>query len=275
MKFLKIAVIQPDVKVNEYEYNIQNASNMIDKCVERGAKLICLPEAFATSLNLPKVMELSQTTDGEICTFLCNKAKEHGVYIIGGFIEKENDKIYSSAILANLNGSIAGKYQRRYIYDLEKHFLTSGKSVCFIETDIGKLGIIMGYDVNFPESCRELFKKGVEIIISPTQIPKVYMKSTRQLAIARATENNCYFILASSCGKNTIARLTYMGGSIVVHSATGLEDYSTLYSQQDEILGSCDTGEGIIITNLNMSKIRREIEDSSFYNDYVRALENE
>ena len=89
MKYLKVAVIQPNVKVNEYQANLDHAAEMIRKCTEEGAKLVCLPEAFATSLNLPKVKELAQTTDGEICNFLRDMAKECGVYLIGGFIEKE------------------------------------------------------------------------------------------------------------------------------------------------------------------------------------------
>ena len=273
MKYLKVAVIQPNVKVNEYQTNLDHAAEMIRKCTEEGAKLVCLPEAFATSLNLPRVKELAQTTDGEICTFLRDMAKECGVYLIGGFIEKEEDNIYSSSVCIDPEGTILGKYQRRYIYALEKHFLAAGKKSCLIETEIGKIGLIMGYDINFPEACRDLFKEGVEIIVSPTQIPKVYYQSTRQLAVARATENNCYFILASSCGMNTIARLVYMGGSLAAHSSTGLEDYSTQYSQQEDILGSCEYNEGYFIAKLNMTKIRREIEDSTFFDDFMRNQE--
>lgn len=271
MEYLKVAVIQPNVRVNEYQANLDCAVQMIRKCAKEGAKLICLPEAFATSLNLPKVNELAQTTDGEICTLLRVMAKEYGIYLIGGFIEKEEDKIYSSSVCIDPEGKISGKYQRRYIYALEKHFLTAGKRTCMIETEIGKIGLIMGYDINFPEACRDLFRQGVEIIVSPTQIPKVYYKSTRQLAVARATENNCYFILASSCGQNTIARLVYMGGSLVAHSATGLEDYSTQCSQQEDIWGSCEYEEGYIISKLNMTKIRREIEESTFLEDFMRG----
>lgn len=270
MKYLKVGVIQPNVKVNECQDNLERIAEMIRKCAEDGAKLVCLPEAFATSLNLPKVKELAQTTEGNNCIFLCNMARECGIYLIGGFIEKEKENIYSSAVCVSPEGTILGKYQRRYIYELEKHFLTEGNKSCFIETEIAKIGLIMGYDINFPEACRELFQKGVEIIISPTQIPKAYYKSTRHLAISRATENNCYFILASSCGQNTIARLEYMGGSLVARSATGLEDYSTQYVQQEEILESLECGEGYFVTKLNMTKIRREIEDSSFLDDFLR-----
>ena len=269
MKNLKIGVVQLDVKVNNYKANLECAERMIEQCVNDGADIVCLPEAFATSLNLPKAKELSQTIEGEICTYMRNIAKAKHIFLIGGFIENEHDKVFSTAICIDPQGNIIGKYQRRYIYALEKHFITGGTKSCLIDTPLGKLGIIMGYDINFPESCRELFRKKVEIIISPTQIPKVYYKSTRQLAIARATENNCYFVLVSSCGQNTIARLEYMGGSIISRSATGLELYSTQYTQQEEVLGALNHEEGYIVVELNMSKIKREIEDSSFYDDYL------
>lgn len=267
MEFLKVAVIQPNVKANNYVHNLTSVINMIDTCAAEGAKLINIPEAFATSLNLPNVKELAQKNDGEICTKLIDKAKEHSVYIIAGFIEEDDDKIYSTSVLVNPRGEIQGKYRRRFIYDLEKHFIAKGNEVCIVDTDIAKIGIIMGYDVNFPEATKELFYQKVEIIVCPAQIPLTYNTSTRHLAVARATENSCYFILASSCGQNTIARLTYMGGSMIAQSSVGLELYSMAYTRQKEILATCATEENIIYAKLNMTHIRRALEENPHFKD--------
>ena len=268
VEFLKVAVIQPDVKANDYVYNLNNTINKIGICAAEGAKLIAIPEAFATSLNLPKVKELAQTEDGEICTKLIQKAKEYGVYIIGGFIEESDDKIFSTSILISPSGKIQGKYRRRFIYDLEKHFVERGNDICIVNTDVAKIGIIMGYDVNFPEATRELFRQKVEIIVCPAQIPLTYSNSTRHLVIARAIENSCYFIFASSCGRNTIARLTYMGGSMIAQSPVGLEPFSTSYVRQKDVLATCDTEESIIYAKLNMTNIRRQLEENPHFKDF-------
>ncbi|MFF2910175.1 carbon-nitrogen hydrolase family protein [Paenibacillus sp. NPDC057934] len=268
MEHLKVAVIQPNVRANDYTHNLTNVIHMIDTCAAEGAKLISIPEAFATSLNLPKMKELAQTEDGEICTRLIERARKHGVHIVAGFIEAADAKIYSTAVLISPDGRIAGKYRRRFIYQLERFFVAEGNDVCIVDTEIGKIGIIMGYDVNFPESTREFFRNKVEIIVCPSQIPHTYKNSTRHLAVARATENSCYFILASSCGQNTIARLTYMGGSIIAQSPVGLESYSTEYTRQKDLLAIADAEETILYAKLNMTKIRRELEENPHFKDF-------
>lgn len=265
MEFLKVAVIQGNVQVNMYEENLNIALKKIDQCAKDGAKLICLPEAFATSLDLPRVKSDAQSIDGEICTRLCESAKRNNVFIIGGFLEEEAENVYSTAVLISDTGIIIGKYRRKYIYKLEQHFIKAGDSTIIVETKIGKIGLILGYDINFPEITREMFKQRVDIIACPLQVPFIFKEPTRQLAVARATENSCYFILASSSGKNTLARIKYMGGSLIAQNSVGLEVFSTDYVKQKGILASAENDEEIIYAKLNMTKLRREISENPHY----------
>jgi predicted amidohydrolase len=267
MDVVKIGVIQLESRVNGYQSNIDRAFDMIDQCASQACNLICLPEAFSTAVDLPKIKNTAEEIPGNTYNLLCRKAEEHKIYIIAGLLEKKNDKVYSSAVFIGPEGELIGMYRKAHVYQLEKHFMSAGNQVNIYDTPIGKIGIIIGYDVNFPEICRVLFKQKVEIIVCPAQIPSTYSNPTQQLAIARATENSCVFVLASACGENTLARLKYMGGSMIVRSSIGLESFGTSFVKQNEIIAKADIGETIIYGTLNMKKLRRELEENPQYSD--------
>ena len=254
---VKAGVIQLEVHINQYDKNMARALQMIDACAKERCDLICLPEAFSTAINLPKGKSISQEIPGETTDALSAKAREHQVHLVAGIIERSGDNVFSSALLFAPNGDIIGKYRRHYVYQLEARFITPGSSIETFDTSIGRVGMIIGYDINFPEICRVLCATKVEIIVCPTQLISIVDKAVEYLAVARASENNCYFLLPSSIGENTLARMKYMGRSMIVQSPVGIDTLSTNYVRQKEMLAVADYQETIISETVDIGKLRR------------------
>lgn len=266
MDQVKLAVVQLNTKVNEIQSNLLRANELIRECAKQGADIVCLPEAFATTINFPKIKEQAELVPGgSICNELCCWAKEYHVFITAGIIEKDEEQYYSTSVLIDHEGNIIGKYRRKSVYLLEQPFISKGTQVAIFDTKIGKIGLINGNDINFPDITWSMFKEQVEIIICTAQIPLAYRELTHIMAQARAIENCCYFVLASSCGKNTIARLEFMGGSMVARSCVGLEPLGFNYISQNNILASCEDEEAVIYVELDMKKLRREKEENPHY----------
>jgi len=265
----KVGVIQHRSEVGSYEDNIERAICMIDQCINEKCDLICLPEAFSTTIDLRGIKDVSEEIPGKTSVLLCQKAKESKTYLAAGVLEKKGDDIYSSTVLIDPNGKVMGIYRRVHIFQLEKNFIKAGGAFEVFETSIGRIGIIMGYDINFPEACRALFKEKAEIIICPSQIPDAFIYSTRLLSLARATENGCYFLLVSSVGENNLARFKYMGNSLIARSPIALDPLSTEYIKEDEIVAQAGNNETIIYANLDLKRLRREQDENPHYKDRV------
>lgn len=267
---IKCSVIQQPLNIHLREHNIRNVEEAFKKCAAIGSNLVCLPEAFATSLELPKLKKKGEPIPGETSDFLCEQAKLHNTFIVAGIVEKDGETIYSSSVLIDNSGKILDVYRRVHVHSIEKHFISTGSKVNVVKTPIGNIGMIIGYDINFPEVCRILFQKRVEIIVCPSQFPYEFKESVRAMAISRATENCCYVVIASSAGANSLINQVFMGNSMIVRSPVGLKTYSYKPQNQDEIIAEAGLESFIITADLDMAKIRREQNEDSYYNAALR-----
>lgn len=269
-RVIRCGVVQFAPKINAVEENLRKAASAIHACVSNKCNLVVFPEAFATSLELPRLKKLSEPIPGPVTHFLSKQAADNALFIVAGVAETAGDKIYSSSVLIDNKGELLDIYRRVHIYDLEDRFIYPGNAFRVAETGIGRIGMIIGYDINFPESCRMLFHHRVEIIICPSQIPDTFSKAIRCMAMARATENCCYFVFASSAGMNTLAGLTFMGNSMILRSPLGLSPYSLTYQNEAERLAEAGGGEAIIYADLDMTKLRREQRENPLYGDSLQ-----
>ncbi len=266
MDIVKLAVIQLEINTDDVEGNISRAEDKIKEYAEKGADIVCLPEAFATTINIRKIQEQAEEIPGgKILNRLCICAKENSVFIAAGIIEQERGKLYSTTVLIDNSGNMAGKYQRKSVYPLEQSFLSNGENTVVINTKLGKIGLLSGNDINFPGTTQPMFKEKAEIIICTALIPSWCSGTSSKLVQARAIENSCYFILASGCGCNTIAGLEFMGSSMAVRSCIRFNPLNLKYEMQENIIEKCGKSEGSFMVVLDMKQIRLEIEENPLY----------
>ena len=264
---MKIGIIQLECKINRPDGNMRRALRYIEQAIAGGGDIICLPEAFLSSGNILEVADVAVTIPGAECAQLCEIARKGGVYIIAGLLEKDGNRHFSTSILITPEGTIGGKYRRVHCFEMERQYLNCGEEFVCVDTTHGRIGMILGYDLNFPEACRSMYQQGVDVIFCPALIPQQFSYVTNQLLITRAIENQCYIVFVSGVGANVYAGFNYMGESSVLADPLFLEDELFDFVDGDETLLKFDQNEEFRIFELKVDRLRRYRETKSILGD--------
>ena len=219
---MKAAVVQFKASTNK-ETNLKKIISYIEKAASKNATLCAFPEFmmfYTNSSQTPKQLaEMAETIDGNFINSIANVAKENHIQVVGSFYEKSEKKnrVYDTSFVINKYGKVISTYRKIHLYDAlgfrESDKMTSGSSITKpVKTPIGKIGMMICYDLRFPEMARSLAASGSEILIAPSAWVKGNMKEEHWITInkTRAIENGCYVIAPDHVGN------IYCGRSIVV-----------------------------------------------------------
>jgi len=169
--------------------NLVQFSKFIVKAAEQKADIVCLPEEITlvgTNLNY---ISASEPVPGRTTEFLGNIARKYRLYIVAGILERNGDTVFNTAVLIDRNGNLAGKYRKVSLPQEEiDGGITPGDSFSVFNTDFGRIGLMICWDITFPEPARILAQKGAEIIFLPI------WGGNLNLAKARAIENQVYLV---------------------------------------------------------------------------------
>ncbi|CAM5718564.1 MULTISPECIES: carbon-nitrogen hydrolase family protein [Streptomyces] len=268
---LRVGLVQLSVATNRRTDNLRRAEALVHEAVDDGCELVVLPEAFATALNLPKSHEVAEPVPGPVTEWLAERASRHGVWIAAGLLERNGEQVHSSAVLIADDGSLVDVYRRTVVYDLEAHFLTGEVGTRVVDTPLGRIGLVVGYDIQFPEVLRGLFADGVEIVVCPSILLRPFAEPVRQMLLARAAENCAYVLFAGATGENTLAGLTYMGRTAVVRSPMAIGAYSRDFRRQEPVLAEADREECVVSADLDLHELRRMQAAAPFPADFRRS----
>ncbi|MGW3466167.1 carbon-nitrogen hydrolase family protein [Streptomyces olivaceoviridis] len=268
---LRVGLVQLSVATNRRTDNLRRAEALVHEAVDDGCELVVLPEAFATALNLPKSHEVAEPVPGPVTEWLAERASRHGVWIAAGLLERNGEHVHSSAVLIADDGSLVDVYRRTVVYDLEAHFLTGEVGTRVVDTPLGRIGLVVGYDIQFPEVLRGLFADGVEIVVCPSILLRPFAEPVRQMLLARAAENCAYVLFAGATGENTLAGLTYMGRTAVIRSPMAIGAYSRDFRRQEPVLAEADREECVISADLDLHELRRMQAAAPFPADFRRS----
>lgn len=259
MNELVIGVIQMRSEPGKYQDNMDKAKSMIADCAAKKCRLVCLPEAFATTIDFGALSSIAQSIPGEITDILSELAIRYEMDIIAGVLEETKEQFFSSVVYIDSEGIIRSVYRRVNIYGFEKKFISPGNELVVVKTKWGKIGLLGGYDINFPELCRRYFEEETALMVCLCQIPDTFLISMTTIAKARAAENSCYFVLASNIGRNILARIDFMGNSMIAQGGDTFDFASGEYIPQEEILAIADQEEVVLTARLNMKHKNLEI----------------
>jgi predicted amidohydrolase len=161
----------------------------IEQAARQGADIICLPEGVTVCGTGKTYTEVAEPIPGPSTDFFGKIAKDHHLYIVAGIYEREGDVVYNTAILIDRNGRYMGKYRKAALPREEiEGGITPGESFPVFETDFGKVGIMICWDIQFPEPARRLAANGAEVILLPI------WGGNETLMEARAIENQVYVV---------------------------------------------------------------------------------
>ena len=269
---VKISLIQMKISAGKKQDNLERALKHIKESSEEGAKLAVLPECFSTGINLMSMKKDAECLkESKTVQKLKEAAIQYQLYICAGILENKDGKIYDSLCLISPEGELIYTYRRRILWKMERDFCEAGTEVprC-IETDIGKIGFILGYEIYFPEACRELFHQEVDIIICPANILKMASSSIEVLCRARAEENHCYFLFVSCLGYHLFTNSNYMGSSMVTCNSSYLI-YQMKAKRVDStgLLLKAGEEEQVVTASLSVKHINKHRKKNSELNDLL------
>jgi predicted amidohydrolase/ribosomal protein S18 acetylase RimI-like enzyme len=182
----------------------------VDTVSRYNADLILFPELFNAPLlsrynqeDPPQAMrQLAEYTD-RLRDEVLQMAVSYNINIVAGSLPKSEDqKLYNVSFLCRRDGTWDSQYKLHITPDeAEYGGVSGGQEIKIFDTDIGKIGILICYDVEFPELCRILADKGMKILLVPfwTDTKNGYLR-IRRCAQARAIENECYVAISGSVG---------------------------------------------------------------------------
>lgn len=218
----KIALVQFKASTDKQK-NLNTILKYIKQAAEKKAVLCAFPEFmmfYTTSTQTPaQLANLSEKITGEFVTAIANAAKDNEIMVIGTFYEKtsKRNRVYDTSFIIDKNGKIKNTYRKIHLYDAlgfkESDKMQPGKKITPpTKTQIGKIGMLICYDLRFPEMSRKLTLQGSEILVAPSAWVKGKSKEQHWIAInqTRAIENGCYVIAPDQIGN------IYCGRSLVV-----------------------------------------------------------
>src|SRR4030095_1988314 len=169
--------------------NLVQFSKLIAIAAGQKADIVCLPEGITLVGTTDNYISASEPVPGPTTEFLGGIARKHHLYIVAGILEKKDDIFYNTAVLIDRNGNLAGKYRKVSLPQEEiDGGVTPGNSFPVFDTDFGRIGLMVCWDVTFPEPARSLAQKGAEIVFLPIWGGDV------TLTRARAIENQVYVV---------------------------------------------------------------------------------
>lgn len=182
----------------------------VDTVSGYNADIILFPEFFNVPLlaqykeeEPPQAMRLLAEITDELRDSILQMAIRNNINIVAGSLPRVVDeKLYNVSFLCRRDGSWDAQYKLHITSDEAEYWgVTGGQELKVFDTDIGKIGILVCYDVEFPELCRILADKGVKILLVPfwTDTKNGYLRIKR-CAQARAIENECYVAITRSVG---------------------------------------------------------------------------
>jgi predicted amidohydrolase len=243
-KKVNVALAQISCKVGDKSYNIKKIEHYIEQAKKKRADLIVFPELALTGyVCRDLVYELAEPIPGPSVHRLEAIAKRENMHIILGMLEKSSKAkavLYNTSVLIGPKGFI-GKYQKMHlpthsVFE-EKRYFRGGYQTSVFDTSIGRLGLIICYDVFFPEITRLLRLKGAQLVICISASPSVRRGFFEVFTTARALENTMFLAYVNLVGIED--GLQFWGGSRMI-APSGRIIAQAKYDEEDMVVAQID-----------------------------------
>jgi omega-amidase len=229
---MKVAAAQISCALGDFDSNLRKIRDFAARAKKSGAELVVFPEMSDTGYSMPVIQKKAKPWKDGAVAELQKIAKENLIAIVAGISDREGDSIFNAQVLVDRSGKLLAKYRKMHLVTAapldERVCLSAGNE--FVTTKIEppspgsggasnfNVGLSICYDLRFPEMARTLVvKHGANVIVNSSAWPVVRAEHLRILALARAVENQSYFIIANRVG--TDDDVMFCGGSLIVDPA--------------------------------------------------------
>ncbi|MCD2193614.1 nitrilase family protein [Actinomycetospora endophytica] len=248
---VRVAALQtdPQVGVENKKANLAETLRGIEQAATQGARLIVLPELASTGYSFDTREEAyahaEPVPDGLTCSAWIDAAAAHDVYLVAGLAESDGVALYDTAVLIGPDGYI-GRYRKTHLWNREKLIFTPGSEYPVFDTRIGRIGLLVCWDIWFPEVARILATQGADVICSvnnwvwtpPPLFDEAGNCMASYLTMSASHVNNIPFIAADRVGEERGGK--FLGCSLItgvngwpIGGIADAEATTTLYADLD------------------------------------------
>jgi omega-amidase len=257
-----IALLQMDIAIGEPERNYAKLEAMLARVIEEGPKpdVIMFPEMWNTGYALDRIHDLADVEGERTHQLLANISRKHALNIIGGSIaEKKGSDIFNTIYAYDREGRRAADYSKIHLFRLmdEEKYLQEGSTIGQFELDGVPAGMMICYDIRFPELSRKLALRGAQILFVPAEWPNPRLHHWRTLLMARAIENQMFVVSCNRVG--TSGTTEFFGHSMVI-------------DPWGEVLAEGDESEQIIRVQIDLELVAQVRKRIPIFEDRRPAL---
>lgn len=215
----RFAAVQMKPQILQPDTNLEKIHTLLDEAAHQGADVIVFPECATTGYGLtPEEAEsVAQTVPGPWTERLSEACAHSGVQVIAlGTLEVDSQgHLFNTSVLLGPQG-VVSRYRKTHLPFLGvDRYLAAGDEICGpITTPVGKLAMLVCYDIRFPEPARVLALAGTQVILISTAWPQAATLYPDFLAQTRAAENHLYLVAANRIGEERGTR--YLGHSLII-----------------------------------------------------------
>ena len=255
---MRVAVCQMNAGGGDVRKNVASAVGLLDEAGAGGADLASLPELWPAYGSPAAMRGSAAPIPGALTDAVAEVARTRSMWIVGGSVpEAADDHVFNTSCLFDRDGEIVARYRKIHLFDVdlpgqpphrESAVFTAGEELVTRDTDLGRIGLSICYDVRFPELYRGLMTLGAEIVCVPSAFTEVTGRAHWEVLLrARAIEDQSFVVAAAQWGpwgRPEDGRRTY-GNSIVVDP------------WGEVLVRAPDEGDGVWFADLDMAALQR------------------
>lgn len=240
-----------DMEENKKE-NAEKAERMLREAAANGCDIAVLPEMWNTPYSNDFFRGYAEAADGRTVEFLSGLAGDLGIYIVGGSIpEIDGGNVYNTSFVFDRNGERIARHRKAHLFDvdikggirfIESETLTPGDEVTVFDTEFGKMGLAICFDVRFPEMFRKMALEGAQVIFLPAAFNMTTGPVHWELSMKMRALDDQLFMAAVSPARNEAGCYIAYGHSMVVDPWA-------------DILAEAGSGEEIIYAEIDTERI--------------------
>lgn len=248
---MKVAAIQmPTVK--DKIQNIRTAGTYIEKIKAENPDFVILPEMFCCPYQTENFPVYAEKEGGPSWQAMSDYARKYHIYLIAGSMPEADDSgnVYNTSYIFDRDGKQIGKHRKAHLFDINvkngQHFkesdtLTSGDHATVFDTEFGKMGVMICYDIRFPEFARTMVLDGARMIFVPAAFNMTTGPAHWELTFrARALDNQIYMLGCAPARDTQVGYISW-GHSIVTDS-------------WGKVMKQLDEKEGILIEEIDLDR---------------------
>jgi predicted amidohydrolase len=258
MREITVATVQMKPELGNAENNLIKMSDFVSKIAsQQKVDLIIFPELVTSGYELGvKFTEIAQRIPGPAINLMAQRAADAGVYIAFGLASKEKVEsiLYNSAVLVGPEGELLGAYHKVHLKGEERMAFREGFKLPVIDTgEIGKIGLMLGWDLAFPEVSRCMALEGAELLCVLANWETAQADEWKTYVRSRAYENALFVAAANRVGEDVT--MNFGGESMIV-------------GPRGKVLASLEpdaetkkSSEGFCVARIDLDEVRRYREE--------------